>query len=118
MYAQGTYSLLYSVVYNTNDDFQRTQFFSKNEAHCAMAIAVMVIRVAPEKPIFYSAAAVSEVLKSLGHADRSSVAADVEQLKLGLKNTTIRQSLDKIYPQLLTFERSRADESIISEGPN
>ena len=98
--------------------FSEPNFSQKNEALCARAIAVMVIRFAPKKQIFYSAAAVSSVLKSLVHADRSSLAADVEHLKLGLKNTTIRQSLNKLYPRLFTFERSRADESIIRKGLN
>ena len=98
--------------------FSEPNFSQKKEALCARAIAVMVIRFAPKNQIFYSAAAVSSVLKNLVHADRSSLAADVEHLKLGLKNTTIRQSLNKLYPRLFTFERSRAHESIIRKGLN
>lgn len=86
---------------------------------CAKAIAIMAERFVPKSvTYFYSSQYIGEYLVGLPHGSSSSLFADVDFIKLGLMNRSLRLALSSLFPGRFLFEKSQSAGSTISKGQN
>ena len=99
--------------------FDAVNFSDTTLKACAKAIAIMAERFAPKSAtFFYSSQHIGEYLVGLPHDSSSSLFADVDFIKLGLMNRSLRSALSSLFPGRFLFEKSQSAGSTISKGQN